>query len=60
MCEALAPFFRTPVLKLPSLAVAVWELGPSLVQVIVWPACRVTVLAVNLKSEMVTPGSDAA
>jgi hypothetical protein len=35
--DALWPFFRTPVLKLPLLAVAVWGLGPLFVHVTVSP-----------------------
>ena len=37
VCDALWPFWSTPVLKLPLLAVAVCALGPSLVQVTVSP-----------------------
>lgn len=46
--------------KLPSLAVAVWALGPSFVQVIVSPTCTVIELGLNWKSEIVTPVSVAA
>ncbi len=60
VCEALWPFFRVPVLKLPSLAVAVWLLGPLLVQVTVSPTWTVIVPGVNLKSEIVSAGSPAA
>ena len=59
VCDALCPFFRIPVLKLPLLAVAVCSLGPSLVHVIVSPVWIVTVAGVNLKSEIVSPGSAA-
>lgn len=59
MCEALAPFLRVPVSKLPSFAVAVCGLGPSLVQVTVSPTWIVIVAGVNLKSEIVSAGSPA-
>jgi hypothetical protein len=49
-----------PVLKLPSLAVAVWSVGPSLVQVTASPTWIVIVPGVNLKSEIVSAGSPAA
>ncbi len=48
------------MLKLPLLAVAVCSLGPTLVQVIVSPAWIVIVAGVNLKSEIVSPGSSPA
>ncbi len=60
VCEALAPFDSTPVLKLPSLAVAVCAVGPSFVQVIVSPTWTVIVAGVNLKSEIVSPAAPAA
>ena len=60
VCEALWPFFKVPVLKLPSLAVAVWSLGPLLVQVTVSPTWIVIAPGVNLKSEIVSAGSPAA
>ena len=60
VCEALAPFDSTPVLKLPSLAVAVCAVGPSLVQVIVSPTWTVIVPGVNLKSEIVSLAAPAA
>jgi len=60
VCDALCPFFRTPVLKLPLLAVAVCSLGPTLVQVIVSPAWIVIVAGVNSKSEIVSLGSSPA
>jgi hypothetical protein len=59
VCDALAPFARTPVSKLWSLAVAVCELGPALVQVTVSPAWIVSEPGENLKSEIVAPGSRA-
>ena len=37
VCDPLWPFWSTPVLKLPLLAVAVCALGPLLVQVTVSP-----------------------
>jgi hypothetical protein len=49
-----------PVSKLPSLAVAVCAVGPTLVQVIVSPTWTVIVAGENLKSEIVSPGSPAA
>ena len=60
VCEALWPFFNVPVLKLPSLAVAVWSVGPLLVQVTVSPTWIVSDPGVNLKSEIVSAGSPAA
>ena len=48
------------MLKLPSLAVAVWLVGPLLVQVTVSPTWIVIVPGVNLKSEIVSEGSPAA
>lgn len=59
VCEALWPLFRVPVLKLPSLAVAVCGLGPLFVHVTVSPAWIVSVAGANLKSEIVSPGSPA-
>jgi hypothetical protein len=59
VCEALAPFCRIPVLKLPSVAVAVWGAGPSLVHVIVSPTWTVIDAGANLKSEIVSAGSPA-
>lgn len=58
MTDALWPFRKTPVLKLPLLAVAVWSLGPLLDQSTVPPTCRVIVNGVKLKSAIVTPGSE--
>lgn len=60
LCEALLPGFSTPVLKLPSRAVAVWLLGPWLVQVTASPTRTVVEPGVYWKSTMVTPGSTAA
>jgi hypothetical protein len=60
VCEALWPFFRTPVSKLRLFAVAECGLGPAFVQVIVSPTCTVIVAGANLKSEIVSPGSPAA
>jgi hypothetical protein len=48
------------VSKLPSLAVAVWSVGPLFVHVIVSPTWIVIVAGANLKSEIVSPGSPAA
>jgi hypothetical protein len=59
VCEALWPLLNVPVLKLPSFAVAVCELGPSLVQVIVSPTWTVVVGGVKWKSAIVTAGSEA-
>jgi hypothetical protein len=59
VCEALWPFFRVPVLKLPLLAVAVWLVGPLFVQVTLSPTWIVSDAGVNLKSEIVSTGSDA-
>src|SRR5664279_578255 len=44
VCDALWPCLRIPVLKLPLVAVAVCELGPLLVQVMVSPTCTVVAL----------------
>ena len=60
VCEALWPFFSVPVSKLPSVAVAVWSVGPLFVHVIVSPTWIVIVAGANLKSEIVSPGSPAA
>ena len=60
VCEALWPFFSVPVLKLPLVAVAVWSVGPLLVQVTVSPTWIVSVPGVNLKSEILSGGSPAA
>ena len=59
MTEALWPFCKTPVSKLPLFAVAVWGLGPLLSHSIVSPTCTVIAPGVKLKSAMVTPGSAA-
>jgi hypothetical protein len=59
VCEALWPLLSVPVLKLPSFAVAVWELGPSLVQVIVSPTWTVVDGGVKWKSAILTAGSAA-
>jgi hypothetical protein len=55
--DALFPFWSTPVSKLPLLAVAVWALGPLLVQTIVSPTWMVMEPGLNRKSAIVTPGS---
>jgi hypothetical protein len=52
--------FSVPVSKLWSFAVAVCGEGPLFDQVIVSPTLIVVVAGVNLKSEIVTPGSPAA
>jgi hypothetical protein len=57
--DALWPFFNTPVLKLPLLAVAVCGLGPAFDHVTVSPTWIVIVAGANLKSEIVSPGSPA-
>jgi hypothetical protein len=57
--DALWPFCKIPVLKLPLLAVAVWALGPLLSHWTVSPTWTVIVPGVKLKSAMVTPGSVA-
>lgn len=59
MTEALWPLLRTPVLKLPLLAVAVWSLGPLLCHTTVSPTCTVIVAGVKLKSAIVTLASNA-
>ena len=59
MTDALWPFCKTPVLKLPLLAVAVWALGPLLSHWTVSPTWTVIARGVKLKSAMVTPGSVA-
>lgn len=59
VCDVLWPFFSTPVSKLPSVAVAVCELGPTFDHVTVSPTWTVNVAGVNLKSEIVAPGSPA-
>ena len=59
MTEALWPFCKTPVSKLPLFAVAVWGLGPLLSHSIVSPTCTVIAPGVKLKSAIVTPGSAA-
>lgn len=59
MTEALWPFCKTPVSKLPLFAVAVWGLGPLLSHSMVSPTCTVMAPGVKLKSAMVTPGSAA-
>jgi len=60
VCDALFPFCSTPVLKLPSLAVAVCALGPWLTQVTVSPTWIVIVAGVNWKSAIVTVVAFAA
>jgi hypothetical protein len=57
--EALWPLLRTPVLKLPLLAVAVWALGPLLCHTTVSPTCTVIVAGVKLKSAIVTVAVNA-
>jgi hypothetical protein len=60
VCDALWPRFSWPVSKLPLLAVAVWVLGPLLVQVTVSPVWTVIEDGEKRKSEIVAPGSAAA
>jgi hypothetical protein len=59
VCEPLWPLLRIPVSKLPSRAVAVCGLGPSLDHVSVSPTWIVVVAGEKLKSTIVTPGSPA-
>ncbi len=49
MCDPLAPFFRLPVSKLPSDAVAVCSAVSSFVQVTVSPTLTVTVVGLKAK-----------
>ena len=59
VCEALWPFLRMPVVKLPLLAVAVWLDGPLLLHVMVSPTWIVVDAGEKWKSAIVTPGSPA-
>ena len=60
MCDPLAPFFRSPVSKLPSEAVAVWAALSWLVHVTVSPSFTVTVAGAKAKFLIVTAFDPAA